>query len=469
LVTIAKNVGSTAAIAPVPFSIRLGWGIGSLGASILFNSYAVLLLFYLTNIVGMRVEVAGLLLTIAKLYNVVLDVPIGVLSDHTKSRWGRRRPWMLAASFLCAACFAMMFNAPLPATPGGTDVFPLAYVLGSLLFYATAYSMFNVPYMAMPGEMSGSYHERTAIMSFRVVFIQFGYLIGVGLAPRLAQRFGGGIEGYGVIGWTLGIAAGIAMLASFFGTAQARSVAKTTVQYSVADQFRTALSNRPFLLLSAFKLLTLFSAATVTTTLLFFVKNVLQLDPGIMLWYSIAHAVAAVLSVPLIWVKLSARIGKHRALMVATIGFMVVVLSWLLAEPGESTWLFALRSFLLGVFAAGKLLLGMTLLPDIMEYDTLRTGMRREGVFSGAYSLVEKSAFALSPLVFAIVLASLGYQESVDNAYVQQSERALMGIYLNIAIIPAICNGLAALVLLKYDLTEARLQELRAAVGRSKP
>jgi GPH family glycoside/pentoside/hexuronide:cation symporter len=467
--TIAKSAASPAAIAPVPFSSRLGWGVGSLGVSILFNSYAVLLLFYLTNIVGMRVEVAGLLLTIAKLYNVVLDVPIGVLSDHTKSRWGRRRPWMLVASFLCAACFAMMFNAPLPATPGETDPLTVAYVLGSLLFYATAYSMFNVPYMAMPGEMSGSYHERTAIMSFRVVFIQFGYLIGVGLAPRLAQRFGGGIEGYGVIGWTLGIAAGVAMLASFFGTAKARSVEKTAIKYSAFEQFRSALSNRPFLLLSAFKLLTLFSGATVTATLLFFVKNVLQHDPGIMLWYSIAYAGAALISVPLLWVKLSARMGKHRALMIATLGFLVVVLSWLFAEPGESEWLFAFRAFLLGTFAAGKLLLGMTLLPDIMEYDTLRTGMRREGVFSGAYSLVEKSAFALSPLVLTIVLASLGYQESVDNAYVQQSERALMGIYLNIAIIPALCNGLAALVLLRYDLTEARLQELRAAAVRNNP
>jgi GPH family glycoside/pentoside/hexuronide:cation symporter len=215
---LSRPAGARAA--PVPFSIRLGWGVGSLGVSILFNSYAVLLLFYLTNIVGMRVEVAGLLLTIAKLYNVVVDVPIGVLSDNTRSRWGRRRPWMLAASFLCAAVFVMMFNVPPPLEDGASSGDTSAYVLASLLLYATAYSCFNVPYMAMPGEMSDSYHERTAIMSFRVVFIQFGYLIGVGAAPRIAQALGGGLEGYGVVGWLLGVAAGLAMLASFFGTAR---------------------------------------------------------------------------------------------------------------------------------------------------------------------------------------------------------------------------------------------------------
>lgn len=450
------------AIAPVPFRIRLGWGVGSLGVAILFNSYAALLLFYLTDIVGMRVELAGTLLTVAKLYNVIVDVPIGIMSDHTRSRWGRRRPWMLAASFLCAAAFVLMFNVPMPAGGASGNV-TAAYVLGTLLFYATAYSMFNVPYMAMPGEMSGSYHERTAIMSFRVVFIQIGYMIGVGLAQRLAQALGNGAVGYGVVGWVLGISAGIAMLASFFGTARARTIERTTARYTAAEQLRSALSNRPFLLLSAFKLLTLFSGATVTTTLLYFVKNVLGHDQGIMLWYSIGHSVAALLTVPLFWIRLSARIGKHRALMVATLGFMLVALSWLVAVPGESEWLFTLRAFLLGTFAAGKLLLGMTLLPDIMEYDSLRTGLRREGVFSGAYSLVEKSAFALSPFVLALVLAAFGYQESVNNAFVQQSQRALMGIYLNIAIIPAICNGLAALVLLRYDLTEQRLQELRAA------
>jgi GPH family glycoside/pentoside/hexuronide:cation symporter len=455
---------SEAAPAPVPFSIRLGWGIGSLGVAILFNSYAALMLFYLTDIIGMRVGVAGGLLALAKFYNVLVDVPIGLLSDHTRSRWGRRRPWMLAGSFLCTAAFVLLFNVP--ATPSGApDNATAAYVLGTLLFYATAYSMFNVPYMAMPGEMSGSYHERTAIMSYRVVFIQFGYLIGIGLAQRLAQALGNGAEGYGAVGWALGVSAGIAMLASFFGTARARSVVRHTVRYSAAEQLRSALSNRPFLLLSAFKLLTLFSGATVTTTLLYFVKNILGHEQGIMLWYSIGHSVAALLTVPLLWVKLSARIGKHRALMIATLGFMAVALSWLLAGPGESEWLFTLRAFLLGTFAAGKLLLGMALLPDIMEYDTLRTGMRREGVFSGAYSLVEKSAFALSPLVLALVLAAFGYQESVNNVVVQQSADALMGIYLNIAVIPAACNALAALVLLRYDLSEERLRQLRAAAG----
>lgn len=444
---------------PVPFSIRLGWGVGSLGVSILFNAYSALLLFYLTNVVGMKLELAGMLMFVAKMYDVVTDLPMGLVSDRTRTRIGRRRPYLLLGALICAASFVMMFNVP--AGDGAPSATTTAFVLGSLLLYASGYTIFNVPYLAMPAEMSGSYHERTAIMSFRVVFIQIGNFLAVGLGPRIAGAFGGGFDGYAAVGWIFGIVVLVSMVASFLGTARARTVERSTVKYPVREQFASAISNRPFMLLAAYKFLTLLSGATVFSSLLFFVKNVLRLDPGIMTFYTAAYGAAALITVPLFWVRLSKRIGKHRALMFATVGFLLVALSWLLAEPGESTALFVLRAFLLGTFAAGKLLLGMTLLPDVMEYDALRTGMRREGVYSGSYSFVEKSAFALSPLLMTVILGAAGYQESVNDALVEQTGRALSGIYLNIAIVPAVCNALAVLVLLRYDLTEARLREMR--------
>lgn len=451
--------GSSAA---VPFSIRLGWGVGSLGVAILFNSYSALLLFYLTNVVGLKLALAGTLIFIAKLYDASINVPVGIVSDRTRTRWGRRRPFFLVGAALCSVWFVLMFHTP--AVPADGETGPIAaWVLMCLLLYATGYAIFNVPYMAMPAEMSRDYHERTAIMSFRVIFIQVGNIVAVGLGPRIAQHFGGGLEGYAIVGWVLGLMTLVTMVASFFGTARARTVERSETRYTIGEQLRSALSNRPFLLLAAFKFLTLLSGATVFATLLFFVKNVLGLEQGVMLWYTVGHAAAAFITVPLVWVPLSARIGKKRALVIATLGFMLVALSWMLAGPGESPWVFALRAFLLGAFQAGKLLLGLTMLPDVMEYDSLRTGLRREGAYAGAYNVVEKAAFALSPLVMTLILAAFGYKESVDNRAVAQSAEAVFGIYLNIAIVPAVCNLLAAFVLLRYDLTEERLKAMREA------
>jgi len=446
--------------AQVPFRTRFGWGIGSLGVSLLFNTYSALLLFYLTNVVGLKLSVAGTLIVIAKIYDALINVPMGMVSDRTRSRWGRRRPWFLLGALLCSTWFLVIFNTPAVEGDSASPAL-VAWVLGALLLYSTGYAIFNVPYLAMPAEMSTNYHERTAIMSYRVIFIQVGNFIAVGLGPRVAQYFGGGLDGYSLVGSVLGLCTLVTMVACFFGTAGARQVEQTGVRFTAREQLRSALGNRPFLLLAAYKFLTLVAGATVFASLLFFVKNVLELDQGVMLWYSLAHGLSAFVAVPFVWVPLAARIGKQRALIIATLGFMVTALSWMLAQPGEPLALFVLRSLLLGAFAAGKLLLGLTLLPDVMEYDYLKTGLRREGAYAGAYNVVEKAAYAISPLMMTIVLGLLGYQESVNNATVAQSDDAIFGIYLSIAIIPALCNLAAATVMLRYDLTESRLREMR--------
>lgn len=444
----------------VPLSLRAGWGVGALGVALLFNTYSAILIFYLTKIAGVAALTAGTLLMIAKAYDLATDLPMGIISDRTKSRFGRRRPWLLLGAFVCAGAFVLLFSTP----AHWTDFNKAAYVLAGLLVFNTGYTLFNVPHIAMPAEMSTNYDERTAIMSFRAVAIMLGTFAVIGIAPRLADQFGGGNDGYVIVGWMLGILALLAMTTCFFGTAGVRATEHIRPRYGIREQLRTAASNVHFGKLAVFKFLTLLATGVSAGSVLFFIVDILGHSQGVILYYAIGgNLIMPLLAAPLFWVPFSRKVGKHRALMLATFGFMVGALWWWFVEPGEPVWLLFVRALVLSFFGMGKLLLGMSLLPDVQEYDYLSTGLRREGVFAGAYNMVEKAAFMGAPMLIGLILWLLGYQSTVDNEAIQQDPSALTGIRIAIAIVPAVCNLLAGIILLRWTLTREYLEELRDA------
>lgn len=154
----------------------LSWGLGSLGVAILFNTQNVLLTRFMTDEMGIAAGTAGFLLLVTKLYDAITDPLMGFITDHTESRWGRRRPWIFIGGVGAACSFIYLFNAP-------TSIGPIIGIFIGLIAYSTFYTMFNVPYLSMPAEMSNIPSERTTLMSWRVRAIGLGQLIGSALAP----------------------------------------------------------------------------------------------------------------------------------------------------------------------------------------------------------------------------------------------------------------------------------------------
>ena len=149
--------GAPAGPSQLPFRIVFGWGLGTLGVAVLFNATSFLLLRFLTDFAGLAAAAAGLAIALSKVYDAITDPVMGVVSDRTRTPWGRRRPYLFLGGLACGAAFALLFHAP--ALGGGEASLALVFLL--LLVYATAYTVFNVPYLAMPAEMTDSYHERT--------------------------------------------------------------------------------------------------------------------------------------------------------------------------------------------------------------------------------------------------------------------------------------------------------------------
>jgi Na+/melibiose symporter-like transporter len=170
----------------------LGFAIGSLGTGIYSITPSVLLLYFMTDTLGVSPSLAALAVALPKFWDVLTDPVMGVISDNTRTRWGRRRPYLLAGAISMSLSFVFLFSVPEFSTPTGS----FAYVLVVYVVSATAYTIFAVPYISMPAEMSADPHERTVIMSYRMFFAMCGLLLGSVAAPLLVEWYGGGRQGY---------------------------------------------------------------------------------------------------------------------------------------------------------------------------------------------------------------------------------------------------------------------------------
>ena len=432
---------------PLSWRLCIGWGIGSLGAATLINAVTFIALFYLTGTLGIAPALAGAIIFAAKCYDIVTDPLMGVVSDRTHSPWGRRRPYLLIATIICPLSFYLLFNVP-SLDPAST----IAFVVGALLAYATGYTVFNIPYLAMPAEMTDDYHDRSRLMSVRVVFASFGILFGGALAPALIQYFGNTPEliraSYSRMSLILAVIIGISMLACFFGTRSARHTAHTKTSMSFREQWKMAINHRAFVVLLTSKFLHMSGVAVISTALLYLVTIVLERGPAAAGVFGISATAGTIASMPL-WLALTRKIGKRDAYIVGVAIYVPALLSWLWANPLEIPAALVLRGASFGIATGGLILTAQAMLPDTIADDTQRSGLHREGTFTSAYSFMEKTAFALGPLIVGLLLEFSGYDSQSELPATPETVRLFL---LGAALLPAIASGLSAWTLRFYEL-----------------
>ena len=172
-------------------SIRIGWGLGAVGSTIFLFSKSLILRF-MTDYLGVAAATAGFLFAISRVYDAATDPVMGVISDKTASRWGRRRPYLLAGAILCASTFVLLFSVP-DIQSSQTMVI---YMGALLLLFSTAYTLFNVAHVAMPVEMTTNFQERAELFSYRAAAIGLGSVLGGFLGPVIIATYGGGRTGH---------------------------------------------------------------------------------------------------------------------------------------------------------------------------------------------------------------------------------------------------------------------------------
>lgn len=425
------------------------YAAGSIGTGGFATLPGLVLVYFLTDTLGVAAIVAGLLVTVAKVWDVIIDPVIGARSDRSLARTGSRRRFMLVGAILLPLFFIVTFAVPsgLGAVGSGIWVF-LAFVLA-----ATAFSLFQVPYIALPAELVSGYDARTRLLSARVVVLTFAILLFGAGGPAL-RSLGGGDDhlGYLLMAIVAGVVLGVGMLVASF----AARTGQPTVEHAaigLAETYRRGISalrgSRAFRsLLGTFVLQALATGMMLAGAQ--YVATWVLHDKAAVTYLFIALIAPALLCAPL-WGIFSRRVGKERAFGLASVLYGLAALSLILLEWVSGPWVYASVA-VAGAAYAGMQTLPLAMLPDVISHDARTSGPGRAGTFGGVWTAGETAGIALGTTVLTIVLALTGYQESVAGQTVVQSGLAVTGIVMSFSIAPAVIIALSLLFLARYPL-----------------
>ncbi len=422
--------------------VRAGYALGGVATGSFGTVPGLMLLPYLTERLGVPAAVAGIIVFAPKAWDVVLNPIAGRISDHSRSPQGPRRPFLLRAGLTLAVAFALLFAGP--ATPRALAA---GWVAVLFLACATAYAFFQVPYVAMPAEITDDPAERTRLMTWRVAVLALAILVSGGLAPMIRNGIGPE-RGYAAMGAFVAVLIALGSLGAWWGTATAPIHRVEAAAGSLRSQVALVAADRDYRALLLTFVVQALGIGSMLAGVDYVARQVLR-DDGAGSLLFVCFVAPAIVCTPL-WERLGARVGKKRGYLVATVLLGGAALGLTAARILPAALVFALAA-VVGIGYAGAQLFPLAMLPDVAAADAARTGANRVGVFTGVWTAGETLGMALGPGVYGLVLALGGYVSSTDSA-AAQPESALTAITLGFSLLPGLLVLCSLTLLRDYRL-----------------
>lgn len=461
----------------VPFGQKVAFGLGML-ANQMFPAALGIFMVVLVQDLGFPGWMWGILFFLPRLYDSIIDVIMGFVTDNTRSVWGRRRHYVFIGAIILGISFVAMWQL----YRDNSVEYNFAYFLfWSFVFY-TGLTIFSIPYVAMGYELSNDFHERTNIMAVAQWIGQWAWVI----APWfwVVMYDPNWFANADTATRTLSIWVGIfcmvmAMIPAIFIKGKSTKDDESLIPLSlknigggfkeILNGFKDAFIIIPFrkLCIATFFI---FNAFNTVASFSFFiiVYHLFNGDAGAAgVWPTLFGSVGALVTtfavIPTVaW--MSKKMGKKNAFMLSQgISIIGYVLFWFLFVPGKPyMYMFALPFFSFGIGSLFTLMMSMT--ADVCDLDELNTGKRREGIFGAIYWWMVKLGFAIAGLLSGIIMSFVGF---VPNAEVQP-EGAVSGLRVFFSLVPIAGTLLAMWVMRNYDVSEERANEIRAEINQKK-
>jgi GPH family glycoside/pentoside/hexuronide:cation symporter len=433
---------------------KIGYGVADFGGNLFFTATAFVLLNYLTDTVGLAASLAGIALMVGRIWDAFYDPIIGFISDRTKTKMGRRRPFMLGGAIpLFIAMIIMFTNPSLVLGAGISQPVLFIYTMIVYIILCTAYSTVNIPYSSLGPELTTDYNERTSLNGYRFGFAAIGTLLGAGLALPIVAMAPDKNLGFILMGTIFGAVLLVSTLTTVFSVRESAAV-RPAQSMGFWETYRQVFKNKPYLLILLSYVLHILGITVASGIVIYYFKYILGAED--MTTYAMLILIGvAMLFIP-VSVAMSKKTGKK---LVYGLGFIIMAVGVMVLFTVGHTMGVAFNLIMMAFLGIGMgFLYAMpyAIVADAIEYDYLRTGERREGAFFGIWTWGLKIGQALAGFIMGVTLEAMGYVANL----VPQAASAQLGIRLFLGPITAVIFIAAAVVLYFYPITEKRYEEI---------
>lgn len=422
---------------------------------------------------GMDPRLVGIIGFLPRIFDAVSDPMLGYISDNTRTRWGRRRPFIFCGSLIAGLVFMGMWQPP----SGRSETFYFWFFLIAQICYFLTYTVYATPFVAFGYEMTPDYHERTRLHAFANAVGQLAW-IGAPWIWAVMASYDDKVDGASVLGfWFGGAIMVLGLVPAIFCRERAvavpppkSSTGLSAVAANMTEFFAsmiTTLKCGPFVKLCSATFLVFNGYQLGVSFSLYVMIYYLfggQDSPAGDLngWWGSITALCTIVVIPITAV-LSQHLGKRTTFMVTiSLSMFGYALKWIGYNPEYPYLLLISCPFV--AFGTGSLFTLMgSMISDVCDYDELQSNQRREGIFGAIYWWMVKVGLALAGLMGGYLLASSGFVTPDPNAAspVVQSDQTMFMLRLYDVVIPIVTSGIALLIMMSYEISEDKAKEIR--------
>jgi len=431
------------------FKEKLGYGLGDTASHFVWDMVGFWLLFFYTDVYRIPAAAAGTIMLIARFWDMASDPLMGIISDRTRTRWGKFRPYILFAAVPYAVLAVLTFT-----TPNLGETGRIIYAGATYVLLMTAYTVINLPYSSLAAVMTSDSYERAGLNTYRFICAFGGQFLVTGLALTLAKFFGGGDKAQGFQSTV--ILFGVLSLVFFFitfATTRERVRPSTALPSSLKEDLRNLFRNRPWIILACVGIVSFIMFAMQNAAIAYYFKYYVGNEESVQL-FNVIGTIALIVALPFSK-PLAKRFGNRNVFIASSFVSGLFFMALYLPGQNDLVTIYTLNILAKMAYAPAVPLL-WTMIADSSDYSEWKSGRRATGLYFSAATFAQKAGWGIGAAIAGWLLMAFNYVPNVT-----QTETALLGIKLLISAIPGALYMSCGVFMFFYTIDSRMIQVMK--------